>query len=176
MHYFRLGSLPHEGSSRETCLAQLPVAHQLKLSHVFGSTVALPKLYIAPRQLAFSSDEESNCANAGSDKEPDRQVKMSCRAGMGGEELGAVMLDRDLTVGQLKSKVLRLLKVTDERIDMCWFRAKVFLMEGFMEYFSFEEDYTRFMQTKVVRETLTCKKRNKPFEIECTIIAQRRGC
>lgn len=59
---------------------------------------------------------------------------------------------------------------------MCWFKDKVFLMEGSMEFFSFEGDYTRFMQTKVVRETLTCKKRDKPLEIECAIIAQRRGC
>ena len=127
---------------------------------------------------AMSHDypEESNCAHAGTDAEETGQVKISCRAGMGGEELEVIMVDRDATVGQLKSKVLRLLRIGKERIDLCWFKDKVFLMEGSMEFFSFEEDYTRFMQTKVVRETLTCKKRNKPFEIECTIIAQRRGC
>ena len=72
-------------------------------------------------QMASSSDEESNCAQAGSDKEENGQVKM-CRLGMGGAELEAIMLERDATVGQLKSKVLRLSQIRDERIDLCWFR------------------------------------------------------
>ena len=103
-----------------------------------------------------------------SDSEDDSTVQVTCRT-LSGTEVAIVAVDRDASIGQLKAKLLQVLRRTDRETTVAWFDAKYFVVGDPAKVFSFADEYTKFMLTAPVQASL----RTSRNCLSCVVLTRR---
>ena len=103
-----------------------------------------------------------------SDSEDDSTVQVTCRT-LSGSVFAVVAVDRDASIGQLKAKLLQVLRHKDRDTTVAWFDAKSFVIGDPDRVFSFADEYTKFMLTAPVQASL----RTSRNRLSCVVVTRK---
>ena len=124
-------------------------------------------------------DDSSTRGDAGSEVGDDEPRVLRCHFGLGGELIGTVELQPDVSIGHFKSKLLDILRQRDPETSLEWFQGKTFIMGEPPVCHDFHDDCMKFLDTESVKTAYRSARAdpgNQGDHLLCTIIrAKARG-